>query len=154
MLFKWLAGMLVDKLIAPFTTLFTAYINKQISIEELREKMVVACVGAFTSIETSHSETLAKTFGSFMQATEKSLLLQVVWASVTISQLLVLLWHQVGIPAIVALHWVKVYPSSGGTVEWAYALVGACVGLGPMVLRTGPADSLGMLARLKALIAR
>ncbi|RZN01679.1 hypothetical protein CWO91_32995 [Bradyrhizobium genosp. SA-3] len=63
--------------------------------------------------------------------------MQKVWGFAIISQLLVLLWHQVGIPAIVALGVITRYPSSGTTVEWAYLLVGALMGLGPMV-RAGP----------------
>ncbi len=143
-------GTLLDKIIGPFTDLFKAYINKQITEIELREKLSEIMVGAFADIEKAHAEALTKTYATFMASLDKSAILKWVWASTTISQLLVLLWHQVGIPAIVAVGLIDRYPSSGGTVDWAYALLGACVGLGPLVLRTGPAGA--SLSSLNALL--
>ncbi len=140
---------LLDKILGPTEDIFKAYINKEISKDQLREKLSETLVTSFADVEKSHADTLAKTYQTFMTSLDKSALLQWVWASTTISQLLVLLWHQVGIPAIVAVGLIDHYPSSGSTVEWAYALLGACLGLGPMVLRTGPAGaSLGSLAKL------
>lgn len=133
-------GPLVDKLIAPLTDIFKAYINKQITVEQLREQMVAALLGAFQAVEVSHSDTLGKTYASFMQAATQSRLMQWVWGSTVISQVLVLIWHQVGIPALCFFEGVKAcYPSSGTTVEWAYLLVAGLMGLGPVVLRAGPA---------------
>ncbi len=146
-----IAGPLVNALIAPFVTIFTAYINKQITIEQLRAQMTEALLTAFAEVEKSHADALAKTYDSFMQAASKNATMTRVWAAVTLSQLVVLLWHQMGIPAIVALGLVEKYPSSGGTVDWAYALVGACVGFGPLVLRTGPGGP--NLAALKSVIS-
>lgn len=144
-------GAFFDKLFGNMRGAFEAYLNKQISLEELRAQMVVAAIAAAKDIEASHADALAKTYASFMDALKTSKLLQAVWASVTISQLLVLLWHQVGIPALVYFGHGP-YPSSGGTVEWAYALLGGCVGFGPLVLRNGP----GAISpeKLKALISK
>lgn len=139
-LFGGIVGSLVDKLIAPFTDLFKAYINKEITVEELRTRMVAAMLSSFTQVEVAHSEALAKTYGDFMQAATKSRLMRVVWASVALSQLAVLLWHQIGIPAF-AYYTGHAYPSSGTTVNWAYALLGFCIGAGPIVLRTGPGEA-------------
>lgn len=146
-----IAGPLIDRLVSPFTDLFKSYLNKEISADQLRSEMVKAMLAAFAQVETAEADALAKTYASFMQAATQSLLLQVVWASVTISQLLVLLWHQVGIPALV--YWTgEHYPSSGSTVEWAYALIAACLGLGPIALRTGPGAP--NIAAWKSLIAK
>lgn len=135
-------GPIVDKIIGPFTDLFKSYLNKQITIEELRAKMTATMLESFTAVEKSHSETLASTYKDFQESLRSSLLVKVVWASVTISQLLVLLWHQVGISTLCYFVGNKAcWPSSGETVVWAYALVGASVGLGPLVLRVGPGSA-------------
>jgi hypothetical protein len=134
--------------------LFELYLKKEISREELANKLQQLTVTSFTEIEVSHAKALSETFATFMQAAEKSLLLKVVWASAAISQLLVLLWHQAGIPALIALGYVSSYPSSGSTVEWAYALLAACLGFGPAILRTGPAAGSGLLTSLKQFISR
>jgi len=62
-----------------------------------------------------------------------------------------LVWHQLAIPFIAFAFAVR-YPSSGETVNWAYLLLGACLGMGPLVLRNGP----GTLStdKLKALITK
>jgi hypothetical protein len=120
---------------------FKAYENKQISMEQLRDTLFGIMVQSVRDIEVANAEALTKTYASFMGAVEKSLVLQVVWAMVTVSQLFVILWHEVGIPALVYVTGLP-YPSSGPTSGWAYALVGGCVGLGPTVLRSGPGGSL------------
>lgn len=130
-------GAFFDKLFGNLRGAFESYLKKEISIEELRAMMVKESINAARDVEVAHAEALTKTYASFMQAATQSKLLQVVWASVAISQLFVLIWHQVGIPALVYFGHGP-YPSSGSTVEWAYALLGGCIGLGPLVLRAGP----------------
>lgn len=152
-IFSAVGGKLVESLLANVRGIFKDFFDKKISEEELRVKLNEAVLRTFSEIEVSHAETLAKTYDSFMKAMSKSPLMKVVWASVTISQLLVLLWHQVGIPFIVFMKWSQSYPSSGSTVEWAYALVAACVGLGPVVLRTGPGAG-SLASTLKGLIKK
>lgn len=131
-------GQLVDVLLGRITGLFESYFKKEISLEELRAGVLKSLLQTVSEVEKSHAETLAKTYATFMQAMVQSRLMQVVWASATLSQLFVLLWHQVGIPFIVFMGWTARYPSSGTTVEWSYLLLGACLGLGPLVLRGGP----------------
>lgn len=135
-------GQIVGTILDKVEGAFKAYINKEITREQLAAEIQKAMLETFAEVEKAHADALAKTYQSFMGAVVKSRLMQVVWASVTLSQLLVLLWHQVGIPAYVHFTGLD-YPSSGSTVEWAYALVGAAIGLGPLVLRTGPGASVG-----------
>lgn len=144
-------GAFFDKLFGNMRGAFEAYLNKQISLEELRAKMVVASLETAKEVEKSHADALAKTYASFMENMVKSRLLKVVWATVTLSQLCVLLWHQAGIPALVYFGHGP-YPSSGSTVEWAYALLGGCIGLGPIVLRAGPGSV--NTDKLKAMISK
>ncbi|MGY3605654.1 MULTISPECIES: hypothetical protein [unclassified Bradyrhizobium] len=145
-----LGGQIVDSLLGKITGVFQAYFNKQITEAQLRAQLQTALVETFGEIEKAHADALAKTYASFMDAAKTSPLLQRVWAIATLSQLFVLLWHQFAIPFIVFMGLTTRYPSSGTTVEWAYLLVGALLGLGPLVLRNGP----GALSpdKLKALI--
>lgn len=156
-IFSSLGGAIIDKFFGNALKAFELYNNKQISMEELKVRLQTSLVAATRDVEVSHSETLAKTYASFMGALEKSKLMQIVWASVTISQLFVLLWHQLGIPWFVLLMrqtqpgWQ--YPSSGSTVEWGYLLVAACVGLGPVIMRAGPGAG-SLTDRLKSLVGK
>lgn len=140
-IFSAVGGRLVDSMLGKVTGVFEAYFKKEISIEELRARVSQAILESFTEIEKSHADALAKTYASFMAALTQSRLMQVMWATVVGSQLFVLLWHQTAIPFIVFMGWTTRYPSSGTTVEWAYLLLGACLGLGPLVLRNGPGAS-------------
>ena len=136
------SGPLIEAFFGNALKAFEAYNNKQISMEELKVRLQTSMVEATKTVEVAHADALAKTYASFMGAVSQSKLMQCVWASVTISQLLVLIWHQMGIPFFVMLmrqtvpNWT--YPGSGSTVEWAYLLLGACIGAGPLVLRAGP----------------
>lgn len=149
-----LGGAFIDHFLGTALKAFEAYNNKQISMEELRTQLKTALVDAAKAVEVSHSETLAKTYASFMGAVQQSRLMQIVWACVTLSQLSVLLWAQVGIPFFVMLMRQTIpgwnYPSSGATVEWAYLLLAGCVGMGSVVLRNGPGAG-NLTDRLKAM---
>jgi hypothetical protein len=152
-IFKTLGGGLIDKLIDPFTDLFKAYLNKEISKEELRTKLLQSFLSSVTEIEKAHADSITKTYATFMQAAVQSRLMLAVWAAAALSQLLVLLWHQVGISALCFFMGDKAcWPSSGTTVDWAYAVLMFCLGGGAIALRTGPAKF--DMDKLKAMIAR
>ena len=128
---------LVPILTGSLADAFKAYEQKQITLAELNAKVQEALIAAFAEVQKSQSVALAQTFASFMDGAKNSSLMRRVWASVVLSELAVLLWHQAGIPALVAMTG-RAYPGSGTTVEWAYLLVAACLGLGPVVLNKGP----------------
>jgi hypothetical protein len=146
-----LGGVFINKFIDDALAAFTAYQNKQISVEELKDRLLGLMVNAARDVEISHADALAKTYASFMDAMKQSRLMQIMWACTVGSQLFVLVWHQLAIPFIAFAFAVR-YPSSGETVNWAYLLLGACLGMGPLVLRNGP----GTLStdKLKALITK
>lgn len=135
-----LSGPLVDGLLGRITALVQSYLNKELSQAQLRAELERALLAAAAEVEKQHAETLAKSYAAFLATTRHSPLLQRAFAAVIYSQLGVLLWHQLGIPAYVAIAG-RVYPSSGTTVEWAYLLLAACLGLGSVVLRAGPGAS-------------
>lgn len=124
-------------LIGKLADAFAAYENKQITLAELNAKVQEALISAFAEVQKSQSTALAQTFASFMDGAKNSKLMRTVWAIVVLSQLGVLLWHQVGIPAVVDMTG-RSYPGSGATIEWAYLLIAACLGFGPVVLNRGP----------------
>ncbi len=128
---------LVPILTGSLADAFKAYEQKQITLAELNAKVQEALISAFAEVQKSQSAALAQTFASFMDGAKNSSLMRAVWACVVLSELAVLLWHQVGIPALVAFTG-HAYPGSGTTVEWAYLLIAACLGLGPVVLNKGP----------------
>jgi hypothetical protein len=128
---------LVPILTGSLADAFKAYEQKQITLAELNAKVQESLISAFAEVQKSQSAALAQTFASFMDGAKNSALMRAVWASVVLSELAVLLWHQAGIPALVYLTG-HTYPGSGTTVEWAYLLVAACLGLGPVVLNKGP----------------
>lgn len=151
-----LGGKIIDSFFERAEGALKAYFNKQISMEEMRAKLVQALVASFADIEKSHAELVAKTFESFHQTLRTSPRMQTAWLWVVYSQLAVLLWHQAGIPFLTFLLSTPAvtfkYPSSGSTVEWAYALLGFMFGAGAMLLRTGPAAGGGLLDKLKTMI--
>lgn len=146
-----LGGAFINKFFDNALQAFTAYQNKQISMEELKTQLLQSLISAARDIEVSHSETLAKTYATFMGAMEKSLLMKIMWACTVGTQLFVLVWHQLAIPFIAFAFSVR-YPSSGETVNWAYLLLGACLGMGPLVLRNGPGAM--NTDKMKALISK
>jgi hypothetical protein len=145
-------GAFFDKLFGNMRGAFEAYLNKQISLEELRSRMVIAAIGAAKEVEVSHADALAKTYASFMDAMKQSKLMQVMWACTVGSQLFVLVWHQLAIPFIAFAFDVR-YPSSGETVNWAYILLAACLGMGPIVMRSGPGAG-SVADKLKAMVSK
>lgn len=136
-IFSSLGGVIIDKFLGNALKAFEMYNNKQISMEELRTKLLDHLQDSVKAVEISHSETLAKTYASFMSAMEKSPLLQTMWAWTVGSQLFILVWSQFFVPLLFAY---SILPNwkAGTTGEWAYLLLGACLGLGPLVLRNGP----------------
>lgn len=142
---------LISSILDKFLDAFKAYENKQISVEQLKDQLYGIMVSAIKDIEVAQADALAKTYASFMGALVQSPILQRTWAFVTISQAVMILWFQVGIPFIVATGMVTKWPSSGSTADWAYLVVVACLGMGPVVLRSGPGA--GSLAeKLKAIV--
>lgn len=148
--FSFLAGPLLDKIIAPLTHIFDAYINKQITEAQLREQVQALLIGAFKEIEVAHADALTKMYATMMGAAVQSPLIAGTWAFVTISQGVMLLWFQFGIPFIIAIGIVKSWPSAGSTADWSYALVGALLGLGMTLGKS----SGGIVGSLKALVGK
>lgn len=145
----------VNAFAAPVVDIVKAYLDKTITEAQLAEKLKEAVLAAFAEVEKRHLDSITKTYTAFVQAMTTNPVITAGWKFVIYSQTLVLLWHQVGIPAFVMLvHWFFdpkfIYPSSGTTVEWAYALLTVGLGAPAIASRIGPAA--GWAASFKGLI--
>jgi hypothetical protein len=148
-----LGGHIFDSFFANARGILKDFQDRKITEAELFEKLRAALLQSFADVEKAHADLIAKTFESFQQTLRTSPMMQVAWCWVVYTQLAVLLWHQAGIPAFVKITG-SGYPSSGSTVEWAYALLGFMFGAGAMLLRTGPGASGGLLDNLKKAIGK
>jgi hypothetical protein len=151
-IFSSVGGSIVNAFLGKAMEAFTAYNNKQISMEELRSRVSIAMLDAFKEVEKSHAEALAKTYASFMDALKVSPLLQRMWAWTVGTQLFILFWSQFFVPLLFAY---GILPNwkAGTTGEWAYLLLGACLGMGPLVLRNGPGAG-SITDKLKAMVSK
>lgn len=137
---KTIASSLTGELLGRVEGIFKAYFEQKITREQLQAELQKALIESVTEIEKAHADALVRTYQTFMTAATQNPILLRVWAAVAISQLIVLLWHQVGISTLCYFVGVKAcWPSSGTTADWAYLLLGALCGLGPVILRSGPA---------------
>lgn len=131
--------------------LFQAYLNKEITREQLAVDLQKAVLATFADVEKAYAQSLSATFASFMEAASKSRLMQATWAAAALSQLFVLIWYQFVVPAIVTLGWVKHYASAGATVDYAYFLLALCLGGGAIALKAGPGAG-ALTAQIKNLV--
>lgn len=154
-----LGGKLFDSFFANARGILKDFQDRKITEAELFEKLRAAMLQAFADVERAHADLIAKTFDSFQQTLRTSARMQTAWCWLVYTQLAVLVWHQFGIPALVMIvraiddpKWT--YPSSGSTVEWAYALLAFLFGAGAMLLRSGPGAGSGILDGLKRAIGK
>lgn len=134
-----LGGKFVDVLLGNVRGIFEAYFKKEISEAELKAKVQEALLTSWRDVEIANADSISKTYESFQVTMRQSKTVQFMWAVVVGTQLAVLLWHQVGIPYMTYVMRVSdpawSYPSSGSTVEWAYALLGSMFGVAVMLYR-------------------
>lgn len=130
---------IADSLIGKVSDAFVAYQNKQITQAELSARVQQALMDSFVEVEKALLDSIAKSYGSFLQMVAASPMMQRAVTIVLYSQLFVLLWHQLAIPALAT--WGIAYKSSGATVDWAYALIALCLGVPQLTTRIGPAAS-------------
>lgn len=156
-IFSSLGGAIIDKFFGSALKAFELYTSKQISMEELKVRLLTSLVEAVKEVEVAHAQSITSTFTAFFGAVKESKLMQIVWGAVTLSQLFVLLWGQIGIPWFVMLMRRTEpgfsYPSAGTTMDWAYLLVAACLGGGAVLLRAGPGAG-NLTDRLRSLVGK
>lgn len=127
-------GAIISLVAGKLLSAFEAYQRKEITKVEMDAKIKEATLVATADTEKAVLSAVEAGVTAIYSAIAQSRIMQWAWAGVVGSQTLVLLWHQVGIPAYVNFTG-DAWPSSGTTVEWAYMLVAAALGLGPLVFR-------------------
>lgn len=155
MIFAKLGGAFLDRIFGGILDISKAVINKQVTEIEAKKQLLSLFISGWRDIEVEHSKDLTATYQTFWTAADndKSNLMKRMWAVALGSQLFVLFWAQWVAPFLYAYGFMDKGWHAGGTVDWAYALVGALLGLGPLVLRTGPGAT-SLPDKLKALIGK
>ena len=131
-LLSWLTGGFVDRLVG----LGEAYFQKQISEAQFKAEVEKAAAEAATKTESAWADAAAKIAGSTQDALKSSPILQRAWSAVLFLQVAVLVWYQIGAPAFAVITGTP-WPSPGVVLEWAYLLIGAQLGAGPLVFGRG-----------------
>lgn len=131
-LLSWLTGGFVDKLVG----LGQAYFNKQVTEAEFRAEVEKAAKDAAAKTEAAWADASAKIAASTSDMVKASPILQRAWAAVLFLQVAVLVWFQIGAGAFEVITG-QAWPSPGVTLEYAYLLIGAMIGAGPLVFRRG-----------------
>lgn len=129
---SWLTGGFVDKLVG----LGQAYFQKQVSEAEFRAEVEKAAQETAAKVEASWADASAKIAASTGDMIKASATLQRAWSSVLFLQVVVLVFYQLGAPAFAVITG-RAWPDPGVSLEWAYLLIGAMIGAGPLVFRRG-----------------
>lgn len=129
-LLKLLTGGLVDRVFE----LGQAYLRKEISEAEFRSRVEIAAQETAAKIEQGWAQAASETAKAAHGSLASSPILQRAWAAVLFLQVTVLVWYQLGAPAYLLITGTP-WPDPGVSLEWAYLLVGAMIGAGPLVMR-------------------
>jgi hypothetical protein len=127
---KLLTGGLVDRVL----DLGQAYFKKEIDKAEFEARVKIAAQDTAAKVEASWAEASASIARATQSTLKASPILQRAWASVLFLQTAVLVFYQIGAPAYQVITGTP-WPSPGISLEWAYLLVAAMIGAGPLVMR-------------------
>lgn len=127
---KILTGGLVDKIMEAYRL----HQQGKVSEAEFESRVKIAAGDAAAKVEESWAEASESIARATQQTLRASPVLQRAFAVVLFLQLFVLVWYQLGAPAyhvITGTPW----PQPMASIEWAYLLIGAMIGAGPLVFR-------------------
>lgn len=127
---KILTGGLLDKLVQ----LYKLRQDGKISEAEFESRKAVAIEENAAKIEQAWAETAADVVKATQATLKASPILQRAWAAVLFLQVVVLVFYQLVSPAFQVMTGIA-WPSPGVSLEWAYLLVMAMIGAGPLVMR-------------------
>lgn len=155
-IFAKLGGAFLDRIFGGILDISKAIINKQITEVEAKKQLLSLFISGWKDVEVAHSNDLRETYKTFWTAADndKSNLMKRMWAVTLGSQIFVLFWQQWVAPLLYAYGYMGKGWHDGGTGVWSYALVGGLLGMGPLVLRSGPGAAALNADKLKALIGK
>lgn len=109
-------------------------LDKLLEAYKLRQEGKISEAEFCSRVQIAAEETAAETAKATHDSLGKSAILQRAWAATLFLQVTVLVFYQIAAPAyqiITGGSW----PDPGVTLEWAYLLVAAMIGAGPLVMR-------------------
>jgi hypothetical protein len=127
---KLLSGGLLDKVI----DVYELHRKGQITKAEFDAKVKIAGKDAEVEIEKAWAKTAAEVTESVQATVRSSKIIQKAYAIVLFLQLFVLVWYQLGVSAFTIVTG-AVWPAPMASIEWAYLLIAAMIGAGPLVYR-------------------
>lgn len=119
---KILTGGLLDKLLEAY---------------KLRQDGKISEAEFRAQVQIAAEETAAETAKATHDSLGKSAILQRAWAATLFLQVAVLVFYQLVAPAY-QIATGTAWPNPGISLEWAYLLVAAIIGTGPLVMRARP----------------
>lgn len=129
-----IASVISGNLLKEFRQLAEAYFNKEISKEQFESQSKIAATNATKDIEIAWSEAATKMTESVQQTIRTSPVIQRAYATVLFFQLFVLFWYQFCTSAFKLATGVE-WPAPMASIEWAYLLIAAMIGIGPLVYK-------------------
>lgn len=129
-LLQLVTGGLVDRVLK----VWTDYRAGKVSEAEFEAKVKIAASETAAKIEQGWAEAASAMTAEVQASVRSSPVLQRAWASVLFLQVAVLVFYQIGAPAYQVMTGEE-WPDPGTRVEWAYLLIGAMIGAGPLVFR-------------------
>ena len=110
------------------------YREGKVSEAEFESRVKISGKEAEAKIEAAWAEASSKITESVQSTVRASPVIQRAYAIVLFLQLFVLVWYQLGVPAYQVITGVP-WPAPGASIEWAYLLIAAMIGAGPLVMR-------------------
>lgn len=127
---SWLTGGFVDRIVG----LAESYIKTEGDKARFESEVRQAAQEAAASVQKAWAEASASIVASTQDTLKASPILQRAYAIVLFLQLVVLVWYQIGAPAYQVVTGTS-WPAPMASIEWAYLLIGAMVGAGPLVFK-------------------
>jgi hypothetical protein len=127
---KWITGDLVGQVME----VYRLHKQGKVSEAEFKSRIEISAQETAAKVEASWAEASSSIARATQATLKSSPILQRAWAVTIFFQLLVLVWYQIGASAFLVITGTP-WPNPGATVEWAYLLLGAMLGAGPLVFR-------------------
>lgn len=129
---KFLMGGFLDKVV----DLGNTYIKSETDRAAFKKEVQIAGQEATVKMEEAWAQAASEATKAVNATVASSPVLQKAWVVVMILQAVVLLWYQVGTSCYQVITG-EAWPQPMAEIEWAYLLIGAMIGAGPLVFRRG-----------------
>ena len=125
-----ISGGLLDKVLEAYQL----HQQGKISKAEFESRAQVSLQENAARIEQAWAQAASETAKATQDTLKASPILQRAWAAVLFLQVAVLTFYQIGASAFQVITGAE-WPHPGISLEWAYLLVAAMIGAGPLVMR-------------------